>query len=161
MKNGYFILLVILFIASCKGPTAEFTEEGANYFGAKITNDGAISLSDVSIPQNLADSVEVTLKGTINEVCQAKGCWMTVESAESMDPVFIRFKDYGFFVPKDAGGKEVIVKGKLFTNETSVDELKHYAEDKGASEEEIAAITEPKKEVRMMAEGVIIYNESD
>ena len=43
-------------------------------------------------------------------------------------------------------------------NTTSVDELRHYAEDKGAPAEEIAAITEPKRELRMTADGVVIYN---
>ena len=72
--------------------------------------------------------------------------------------VFIKFKDYGFFVPKDANGKDAVVRGKLYAAVTSVDELRHYAEDKGASAAEIAAITQPQREIKMMADGVIIYN---
>ena len=158
MKSKFItICCALLLLASCKGPTAEFTAEGANYFGEQISEKGAQSLEEVIFPTSTTDTVEVLVRGTINEVCQAKGCWMTFASAES-DEVFIKFKDYGFFVPKDADGKEAVVRGKLFTNETSVDELRHYAEDKGQSKEEIAAITEPKKELRMMADGVIIYN---
>ena len=68
--------------------------------------------------------------------------------------VFVRFKDYGFFVPKDIAGMEVIIEGRAFIEETSVDELKHYAEDEGKSAEEIAAITEPVEEMKFMATGV-------
>ena len=59
----------------------------------------------------------------------------------------VKFKDYGFFMPKDISGKEVILNGKAYVNEVPVDEQRHYAEDAGKSEEEIAAITEPKKDL--------------
>ena len=42
--------------------------------------------------------------------------------------------------------------------ETSVDELKHLAEDAGKSEAEIAKITEPKKEFKFLADGVVIVD---
>jgi hypothetical protein len=71
--------------------------------------------------------------------------------------VMVKFKDYGFFVPTDATG-EVIVNGKAFVKETSVDELQHYAEDAGKSPEEIAKITEPKKTLSFLADGVLLKN---
>ena len=45
--------------------------------------------------------------------------------------VMVRFKNYGFFVPKDIEGKDVIVEGKAFIDILSIDELKHYAFDAG------------------------------
>ena len=68
----------------------------------------------------------------------------------------VRFKDYGFFMPLDAAEKEVIVAGKAYVKETSVDELRHYAEDAGKTQEEIALITEPKKEFAFEANGVLM-----
>jgi hypothetical protein len=70
--------------------------------------------------------------------------------------MFVQFKDYGFFMPKDLPGKEVVMKGKAYIEETSVEDLKHFAEDEGLSAEEIAKITEPKKELKFMASGVMI-----
>ena len=70
--------------------------------------------------------------------------------------VFVKFKDYGFFMPLDLAGSEVIVQGKAYKEVTSVDELRHYAEDEGLSAEEIAKITEPEEELKFMADGVII-----
>lgn len=146
-------------IISCTGQKVELTEPGENYFGEKISANDAINLSEATLPESPSDTLEVSLKGVVNEVCQAKGCWMTFESMDKDNSVFVRFKDYGFFVPKNAGGKNAIIKGKLFSTITSVEELRHYAEDKGQSPEEIAAITEPSQEIRMTAEGVIIYND--
>jgi hypothetical protein len=67
--------------------------------------------------------------------------------------VHVTFKDYGFFVPKDSKGHEMIVEGRAFIEETDVETLKHYAEDAGESEEDIAAITSPKLNYRFIAEG--------
>lgn len=74
------------------------------------------------------------------------------DSLETM----VRFKDYGFFMPLDAKGKEVIVNGKAFVKETSVEELQHYAEDAGKTKEEIAQITAPKVEFAFEADGVLL-----
>ena len=47
------------------------------------------------------DTLEVKFKSEINEVCQKKGCWMTLDLADDKE-AFVKFKDYGFFVPKNA-----------------------------------------------------------
>lgn len=73
------------------------------------------------------------------------------------DTVFVRFRDYGFFVPTDSvNGKIAIIEGELFLDTISVKMLKHYAEDGGKSEEEIALITEPSYDLNFTADGVII-----
>jgi hypothetical protein len=97
------------------------------------------------------------VQGKVDAVCQAKGCWMTMISPAG-EEMMVRFKDYGFFMPKDIAGREVIVNGKAFYQSTTVEELRHYAEDAGKSVEEIEAITEPKQELRFYADGVILLD---
>ncbi len=101
------------------------------------------------------DTIDVVFQSKVNSVCSKKGCWMRLEMPEDSES-FVRFKDYGFFVPKDIAESEAIVHGKAFVTETSVDELKHYAEDAGKSEEEIAAITEPEVTYGFTADGVYL-----
>jgi len=103
--------------------------------------------------EQLLDTVTTTLQGTVNSVCQAKGCWMTIAAGEDKE-MMVKFKDYGFFMPKDISGREVVMHGMAFYRITPVDELRHYAQDAGKSPEEIAAITEPKNELHFLAEGV-------
>jgi hypothetical protein len=67
-------------------------------------------------------------------------------------------KDYGFFLPLSAKGKTVIIDGEIKMKTTSVAELKHYAEDAKKSKEEIDAITQPQKEVRVTAKGIVIVD---
>jgi hypothetical protein len=66
----------------------------------------------------------------------------------------VTFKDYGFFVPKDSQGEQMLVDGVAFIEKTDVETLKHYAEDAGKSEAEIAKITEPEMNYRFIATGV-------
>jgi len=100
------------------------------------------------------DTVNAKMKGTISEVCSKKGCWMKLDMGNDKI-VRVTFKDYGFFMPLDASG-EVIVNGKAFVNETSVEDLKHYAEDAGKSVDEIAKITEPELTLSFEADGVLL-----
>ena len=58
-------------------------------------------------------------------------------------------------MPLDADGA-VIVSGKAFVSETSVDDLKHYAEDAGATQAAIEAIVSPKKTYTFEAAGVLL-----
>lgn len=80
---------------------------------------------------------------------------MTIDKGDGSS-MRVSFKDYGFFVPKDISGKTVIVEGKATVTTTTVEELRHFAEDAGKSKEEIAKITEGKTELTFEADGVIV-----
>ncbi len=123
-------------------------------FGAEITPEGAVTADEMLALLADKDSVEVKVIGIAGAVCQRKGCWMTMPAGDR--EMRITFRDYGFFVPKDASGKEVIIQGVAKKEVTSVEELQHYAEDAGESEEAIAAITEPEENIVFIADGVII-----
>ena len=101
------------------------------------------------------DTVNVKFRAHINDVCQKKGCWMSL-GLEGEKESFVKFKDYAFFVPLNASGQDAVVSGKAFVSEISVKELRHYAKDGGKSEAEIAKITEPEITYGFMADGVLI-----
>jgi Domain of unknown function (DUF4920) len=124
-------------------------------FGAAITAEGAIAAADVVKQLGKADSLRIKVKGEILSCCQAKGCWMTMPLA-GKEEMMVKFKDYGFFVPRNATGKEAIVDGWAYRELVTVDELRHYAEDEGKSKEEIEKITKPEERITFMADGVII-----
>lgn len=108
----------------------------------------------------LEDTVRTTLRGTVNAVCQKKGCWMTIAAGKDTE-MMVKFKDYGFFVPLDISGREVVMHGKAYYQVTPVDELRHYAEDAGKSAEEVAGITEDKRELHFLADGVKLLAEKE
>ena len=103
----------------------------------------------------LNSSSKVKIEGEILSSCPKKGCWMKI-SVEK-DTVLVRFKDYGFFVPKNGiEGKSTIINGKLSVDTLSIAQLQHYAEDAGKSKEEIALISKPEITISFLADGVLI-----
>ncbi|MEX2380212.1 MAG: DUF4920 domain-containing protein [Vicingaceae bacterium] len=129
--------------------------EDSVHFGQIIDADGALSIDDFATQMEGIDSLNVKIAAVAADVCQKKGCWMKVQLADGSE-MRIRFKDYGFFVPKDISGKEVVFDGIAVKEEVSVEDLKHFAEDEGKSAEEIAAITEPETKTSFIATGVLI-----
>ena len=97
--------------------------------------------------------MEVKIKGEVTGVCQKKGCWMTMNQEDK--ELFIKFKDYAFFVPKDISGREAIIEGVAYREVVSVDELRHMAEDAGHETNHHEATT-PKPELQLTASGVLV-----
>ncbi|MEJ1223506.1 DUF4920 domain-containing protein [Sediminicola sp. 1XM1-17] len=165
MKRFNILLVFMLVIVSCKeknSTPAESTTtvETVKYstYGDEIQSVGAISHTEMwGDYKNLAVSDTLTAKftATVVEVCQSKGCWMKLK-LEDGEEAMVRFKDYGFFMPKDIMGKEVVVNGKAFIEEQSIEDQKHFAKDAGDSEAQLALITEPKKTYSFEADGVLV-----
>lgn len=154
LKQIFSLVILCSFFA-----ISSFAQD-VQYFGDKISEKKAISYEKLVKKMKKKESMNVKVVGTVETVCQMKGCWMTIVSQDESTPTMtVKFKDYGFFVPKDISGKKVIMKGQAYKEVTPVDELRHFAEDAGKSKEEIAAITKPKEEFKFMASGVILLNE--
>lgn len=165
MKSFNILLVILVLCFACKEAEKQSKKEESKVieqefasFGANISADGALQGPAILKAYNEAtgvDSLSRKFKAKVTDVCQAKGCWMKIE-LENGQEAMVRFKDYGFFVPKDIAGQEVIIDGKAFIDMMSVEDQKHYAEDGGASAEEIAQIVSPKKTFGFEAEGVLI-----
>lgn len=139
-------------------PVMSGSETDQMFYGSVIELDGAVDAA--GLRQALAEEgrTQIRFEGDIVATCPKKGCWMDVASGE--DTVFVRFQDYGFFVPTEgAEGKRTIMQGEAFFDTLTVDMRRHYAEDAGASEEEILAITEPELKLAFTATGVMIEDQ--
>ncbi len=165
MKKLLFVPAIVLAFAACQNTPekaetvqeefVETVESKLAFFGSEITEADAIEVAAIEERLGDEDSLNVKLRGRIEKVCQVKGCWMTMAYGEG-GSMRVSFRDYGFFVPKDVDGKEAVIEGTVYMETTSVDDLRHFAEDEGLSEEEIAAITEPETSLTFVADGVII-----
>ncbi|PWH83046.1 DUF4920 domain-containing protein [Algibacter marinivivus] len=165
MKLVTLAIICVLMLNSCKNKSQEEPQnqvkvEKIEYasFGKEIVASDAIAAKSMAShykTMKTGDSIDSKMVAKVNNVCQAKGCWMRLDLDDGNE-VMVKFKDYGFFVPKDITGKEVIINGKAFVKEVSVDEQRHYAEDAGKSAEEIAKIIEPKRTYSFEADGVLV-----
>lgn len=154
MKKFLFLLLfVIAGSLAMQAQTPQPAEKGVSY-GLVVTSDGAVSIPEMEgkVQDN---KYRGKIRGKVSEVCQEKGCWMKLENAGG-EKLMVKFKDYGFFMPKNIVGKEVVLDGEASVNEVSVKQQKHYAEDAGKSKEDIAKIRQSRKEMQFVAKGVLV-----
>lgn len=146
---------------------AEAEGDGIHY-GAEITPDGGVALADVLAKVkneedaaeldlgegNMVKAVATKVEGEVSEVCKKAGCWLKLATEDGQE-IFIT-TNHEFFVPVDIVGKTVVVDGQAYKSVTTVEELRHYAEDEGQSPEEMAKITEPITEYKLLAKGLVI-----
>lgn len=153
MKKVLVMLCSIVFAAAAYAQDPASATKGVTY-GAGTTTEGSIPVSDME-KKMVNNKFEGKISGKVVDVCQEKGCWMKIEKPGG-ETMMVKFKDYGFFMPKDIVGKEVVLDGSASLKETSVKQLRHYAEDAGKPKEEIAKIKKPKKEIIFVANGVLV-----
>jgi hypothetical protein len=113
-----------------------FTAAAAN-FGAVVDKTKLVDVADIlAKPQNYLQQ-QVTVKGTVEAVCQKKGCWMQL-AADANQPTFrIKVKDGDMVFPVSAKGKTAYASGKLdpieMDLESTRDYLAHKALEQGES----------------------------
>jgi len=118
-----------------------------------VTEKGTVVSANEIESKMVENKYEGKIKGKVVEVCKAMGCWAKLQKDDG-STIMIKVKDHEFAMPEDIVGKIVLAEGSAQVKETSVNMLKHYAEDAGKSKEEIEKIKEPKKEVLMTVKGV-------
>lgn len=174
MQKFYLIAFLAVILVSCgnssnKAEEQQLTAASVDFpapylsVGEKFTAEEVLDADQMKEHYNTleeGDTVQVKFRSSVNAVCKNKGCWMRLDMKDG-DETMVRFKDYAFFVPKDIEEREVVVSGKAYVTEMSVDDQRHFAEDAGKSPEEVAAITQPKKTFSFLAEGVVIAEESE
>jgi hypothetical protein len=151
-----FSLLVLAFSASAvmAQPPAGDAKPG-EWYGEKTSTDGAINIAEIPAKLEKKESFDTKIKAKVLDVCSKKGCWLKL-AVNDTTTAFVKMKDYAFFLPEAIKGKTIVLDGQAQMKTTSVDELKHYAEDAKKSKEEIAAITQPQKEIRFTAKGIVV-----
>jgi hypothetical protein len=133
---------------------AKLDEKTYDHFGTGITVGAKpAALADVLKSPEQFVGKPVRIEGNITAICQTKGCWMHLGSQEP--PVMVKFKDYAFFMPKDASGRTAIVEGTMAMKQETVEQTRHYLEDAGKTEE-AKKVTEGRKLFHFMASGVAI-----
>jgi hypothetical protein len=94
---------------------------------------------------------ELTVTGTIREVCQKKGCWHTLSTGDAETNIMVKDKEYAIFLPKDCAGRQVAVHGRFSVETLPLEEAKHLAADAG---KDPATVTVAPKTLLLDASGV-------
>ena len=101
-------------------------------FGKPLAGLAAVPLSEMlAKPEN---GRQIRLEGTIERVCQNKGCWLELKQGEK--GVHVTFEAYSFFVPKDSMGKRCVVEGRVVLRDPMPEEVEHKKSEGAAADAE-------------------------
>ncbi len=133
------LLLTFLAAVGTAGEVVRLSEpvlsdDTSETFGGTLPADAEVRRLAEVIEESgrwLGEPVVVTAR--IGQVCQKKGCFFIAQDRDVV--VRVSFKDYGFFIPTDAGGKQVTFAGVIERVEVSNEQAEHFAEDLGGDED--------------------------
>jgi hypothetical protein len=157
MKKILSLVFFTAMVTMLNAQPPDVPAEKGSAFGAVVTADKAVSVEEMVKALQAKEGekkMDVKVQGVVVEVCQAEGCWLRMKNSDGN--IMVRMKDHKWFVPTALNGKTIVLEGTAEIKETSVAQLKHYAEDAGKSKAEIDAIKEPKKEVLVQAKGIVV-----
>lgn len=132
----------------CGQAEPDAPSQSSGHFGAPFSVAASVPLTK-AITDSKTGSVLVS--GTVEAVCQKKGCWMVVKDGSRTARVMM--KDHAFAVPIDSRGKTVLVEGELTTRTFNEAQVKHLEQDKGGDP---AAVSGERDEHVLMATAVEI-----
>lgn len=118
-------------------------------YGEILSKDEALSVADF-IAQVNHEKHDFKVRGVVEDVCQMKGCWVTLRNDQNL-LIRVKFKDYGFFVPKDISGSEIIMEGVGSLVQLKEEDARHYADDAGK-----AYHPSQRKEISFIASGLLV-----
>lgn len=112
---------------------AKLESGGPHTFGRALTKPGAIPVATVLADPGAYAGKEIIVSAKVRTVCQRKGCWMEIApSAEKgAQGARITFKDYGFFVPRDAAGADARLEGTVAVKKIAKSEVEHLESEGG------------------------------
>lgn len=104
------IAIASLLILSC----SETSSGNSDFYGDNITIETSTDLATILADRDANVGKEFKIEGMMVEVCQKKGCWINFKDGDEV--ITVRFKDYGFFMPKDGAGRKASIQGFLIHN---------------------------------------------
>ncbi len=107
--------------------------QSTGHFGSAFAATSPVPLT-AAIGANTTGVVLVS--GTVEAVCQKKGCWMVVKDGTNSARVMM--KDHAFAVPVDSRGKSVLVEGELSKRTFNEAQVKHLEQDRGGDPSAVA-----------------------
>ena len=126
-------LLVLASMVVAESPVVRLSEPVAvdgetESFGALVPAESEpLPLSEVLAAADRFVDGDVIVAARIGKVCQKKGCFFIARDGDAV--VRVTFKDYGFFIPTDSGGKRAIFQGTLHREMVTESAAEHFTGD--------------------------------
>ncbi|MEM7137351.1 MAG: DUF4920 domain-containing protein [Myxococcota bacterium] len=132
----YWVTL-LLSLAACetRGAEQQAAETPApRVFGELVVDDGPVTpLTEIAADPARFEGQRVRTEGTIERVCQRRGCWLELADAAGAR-AFVPMAGHAFVVPMDSVGQAALIEGTVHRRQRSAAERKHLESDGAGSE---------------------------
>jgi len=133
-------------------------EEGKVY-GKPLTGTDTIKISALMTTPDQFVGKTVRVEGLITNVCEKRGCWMTLASDKEFEDLRIKVDDGVIVFPMEAKGKRAVAEGEFTKIEMTMEETlaykKHHAQEHN-EEFDPSTVTEPLAYYQIKATGAVI-----
>jgi len=163
-RHAAIYLLLALVLGACGSEQAADAPEATDaltpydVYGEAFSVEGAVPVQAVVAERHHYLGRAVKIEGTVAEVCQMAGCWLTLQTGDGDNiRILVARKengDYAFTVPKDISGRRVVVQGMLAEEILLEGTQRHLAQDAGRTVDDQTLV--PKAELQVTAQGVLI-----
>lgn len=141
MKRLIFTLVTVFALSSFA--TEKKFGSGANFSEAK-------PMSEIMKTPESYIGKEVTVSGTIEDVCEKRGCWMQLTSDYKNEKVRVKVKDGEIIFPLEARGKKAAAKGEFKKIDMNLEQTKNYLQH-------IAEENKKSFDPTSVKEGMVVY----
>lgn len=138
-------------------PMKEATEQPDSETGGKLYGEApkstatVVSFSDLMASPEKYDGQEVVVKGNVNDVCQAEGCWIIL--GDGKNEITVKTL-HVFVVPKDCFDNSAEVNGVFKIKEISEEQAKHMNSESKNPKVKTEDIKGPQKVFTITAAGI-------
>lgn len=127
-------------------------------YGAGVTLPESTPVSTLLAKADEYDGKLVRVEGTVTEVCEKRGCWMTIASDTPFETLRFKVQDGVITIPIEARGKYAVAEGTLRKIALSPEDAKamreHEAEEQGKPVDEATPL--PTHLIKLEGSGAVI-----
>ena len=128
-------------------------------YGEPLTGTDVTAISKLLADPEPYVGKTVRVKGVITDVCEKRGCWVTLASDEEFQELRIKAKDGVIVFPVQAKGKKATAEGVFTKIEMNMEQTlkyrEHHAEEHG-EEFDPESVTEPLVYYQINVTGAVV-----
>ena len=128
-------------------------------YGEPLTGKDVVAISELLADPEPHVGKTVRVQGVITDVCEKRGCWVTLASDEEFQELRIKAKDGVIVFPVQAKGKKATAEGVFTKIEMSLEQTlkyrEHHAEEHG-EEFDPESVTEPLVYYQINVTGAVV-----
>lgn len=102
---------------------------GDQKFGVGADKAKAVAMSEIMRTPDLYVNKEITVAGTIVDVCAKRGCWMKLTTDYKGEKLRIKVNDGEMVFPLESRGKKAVAKGTFKKHVLTLEQTKAYLQD--------------------------------